>query len=99
MNFGSRVTFGRAGATTQGGYSHFTEICSGSGAGSYLRRIDSCITHLKAQGPSSTCNESKEEEDDLREGLAADGALEGTLAGVDALVHLGGRFSMSEVPL
>ena len=30
--------------------------------GSYLRLIDSCITHLKAQRPSRTCNESKEEE-------------------------------------
>ena len=28
-----------------------------------LRLIDSCITQLKAQGPSRTCNESKEEED------------------------------------
>ena len=28
-------------------------------AGSYLRLIDSCITQLKAQGPSRTCNESK----------------------------------------
>jgi len=27
-----------------------------------LRLIDSCITQLKAQGPSRTCNESKEEE-------------------------------------
>ena len=35
---------------------------SGSEAGSYLRLIDSCITQLKAQGPSRTCNESKEEE-------------------------------------
>ena len=34
---------------------------AGSEAGSYLRRIDSCITQLKAQGPSRTCNESKEE--------------------------------------
>jgi len=25
---------------------------------------DSCITQLKAQGPSRTCNESKEEEED-----------------------------------
>ena len=41
---------------------HFTEMCSGSEAGSYLRRIDSWITQLKAQGPSRTCNESKEEE-------------------------------------
>ena len=32
-------------------------------AGSYLRLIDSCITQLKAQGPSRTCNESKEEEE------------------------------------
>jgi len=37
-------------------------MCSGSEAGSYLRLIDSCITQLKAQGPSRTCNESKEEE-------------------------------------
>jgi len=29
----------------------------------YLRLIDSCITQLKAQGPSRTCNESKEEEE------------------------------------
>ena len=27
-----------------------------------LRLIDSCITQLKAQGPSRTCDESKEEE-------------------------------------
>ena len=38
------------------------ELCSGSEAGSYLRLTDSCITQLKAQGPSRTCNESKEEE-------------------------------------
>ena len=35
----------------------------GSEAGSYLRLIDSCITQLKAQGPSRTCTESKEEEE------------------------------------
>ena len=29
----------------------------------HLRLIDSCITQLKAQGPSRTCNESKEEEE------------------------------------
>jgi len=34
-----------------------------SEAGSYLRHIDSCITQLKAQGPSRTCIESKEEEE------------------------------------
>ena len=38
-------------------------MCSGSEADSYLRLIDSCITQLKAQGPSRTCNESKEEEE------------------------------------
>ena len=39
-----------------------------SEAGSYLRLIDFCITQLKAQGPSKTCNESKEEqEEDLSE--------------------------------
>ena len=38
------------------------EMCSGSEAGSYLRLIDSCITQLKAQEPSRTCNERKEEE-------------------------------------
>jgi len=36
---------------------------SGSEAGSYLRLIDACITQLMAQGPSMTCNESKEEEE------------------------------------
>jgi len=36
----------------------------GCEAGSYLRLIDSCITQLKAQGPSRTCNESNEEEED-----------------------------------
>jgi len=30
---------------------------------SSLRLVDSCITQLKAQGPSRTCNESKEEEE------------------------------------
>ena len=38
-------------------------MCCGAKAGSYLRLIDSCITQLKAQGPSRTCNESKEEEE------------------------------------
>ena len=42
--------------------SQLRDIC-GSEAGSYLRLIDSCITQLKAQGPSRTYNESKEEEE------------------------------------
>ena len=37
---------------------------SGSEAGAYLRLIDSCITQLTAQGPSRTCNESNDEEED-----------------------------------
>ena len=47
-------------------------MCSGSEAGSYLRLIDSCITQLKAQGPSRTCNESKEEEGGYVEGEGAE---------------------------
>ena len=43
---------------------YFTEMCSGSEAGSYLMLIDSCITQLKAQGPSRPCHESKEEEEE-----------------------------------
>jgi len=34
-------------------------------AGSYSRLIDSCITQLKAQGPFRTCNESKDEEEEV----------------------------------
>jgi len=41
-----------------------TTLQKGSEAGSYLRLIDSCITLLKAQGPSRACNESKEEEEE-----------------------------------
>jgi len=47
---------------------HFTEMCCGTEAGSYLRLIDSCITQRKAQRPSRTCNESKEEEEEHFEG-------------------------------
>ena len=43
-----------------------TEMCGGTEAGSYLRLTDSCITQFKAQGPSRTCNESKEEEEEFR---------------------------------
>jgi len=39
---------------------------------------ESCITQLKAQGPASTCNESKEEdEDSCGEGLVDDRGMEG----------------------
>ena len=40
--------------------------CSGSEAGSYLRLIDSCITQIKAQGPSRSCNKSTEEEEEAQ---------------------------------
>ena len=49
----------------EGVNNHLAEMCSSSEAVSYLRLIDSCITQLKAQGPSRTCNESKKEEEDL----------------------------------
>ena len=39
-------------------------MCSGSEAGSCFRLIDSCVTQLKAQGPSRTCTESKDEEEE-----------------------------------
>ena len=47
---------------TLGKNNHLTEMCSGSEAGSYSRRIDVCISQLKAQRPSRTCHESQEEE-------------------------------------
>ena len=39
---------------------------------SAARLIDSCITQLKAQGPSRTCNESKEEEKNITLGRSFD---------------------------
>jgi len=46
---------------------------SGSEEGSYLRCTDYCITQLKAQRPSMTCNESKEKVSGWKygEGLAS----------------------------
>ena len=41
---------------------------------SYLRLIDFCITQPKAQGPSRTSNESKEEEEDSRGRLSGMGS-------------------------
>ena len=38
------------------------EMCIGSEVGSHSRLIDFCVTQLKAQGPSRTCNATKEEE-------------------------------------
>ena len=40
-------------------------MCFGTEESSYLRLTDSCITRLKADGPSRTCKESKEEDEDL----------------------------------
>ena len=48
-------------------WSHWLSI---GAIGSYLRLTDFCITQLKAQGPSRTCNESKEEEEEALEPLA-----------------------------
>ena len=41
---------------------------SGSEAGSFLRRMDSCITQLEVQGPSRTCYDGKEDEEEEVEG-------------------------------
>ena len=49
-------------AATGGGTGQ--QKCCATEAGSYLRRIVSCVTQLKAQGPSRTCNNSKEEEEE-----------------------------------
>ena len=50
------------------GYEPF-DLHRGAKAGSYLRLIDSCITQLKAQGPSRTCDESKEEQEKGGQGI------------------------------
>ena len=47
---------------SSGSSMHSSPCVAVTEAGSYLRLIDSCITQIKAQGPSRTCNESKEEE-------------------------------------
>ena len=39
------------------------KMCCGTEEGSCLRLVDSCITQLKAQGPSRTCNESTEDKE------------------------------------
>jgi len=51
------------------------KVRCGTEAGSYLRRIDSYITQPTAQGPSRTCNESKEEEEEKVRAGAARGAF------------------------
>jgi len=51
-----------------------TEMRCGDEAGSYLRLVDSFITELEAQRLSRTCNESKEEAEDVGGGRG-----EGTL--------------------
>ena len=54
---------------------HFTEMCCGSEAGSYLRLIDSCVTQLRLKdllGPVPS--ESKEEEEE-KQARKADEAL------------------------
>ena len=45
---------------------HWLAASAMGGGAAYLRLMDSCITHLKDQGPSRTCNESKEEENSHR---------------------------------
>jgi len=50
---------GASGGRSRGDEDLRAQVCP-----STLRLLDSCITQLKAQGPSSTCNESKEEEEE-----------------------------------
>jgi len=49
----------------------FSGAVDGTCFRSYLRLIDSCVTQLKAQGPSRTCNESKSEEEEEEEEASA----------------------------
>ena len=49
--------------SSQSKNNHFAKMCCGNEAVSYSRLIDSCIAQRKAQGPSRTCDESKEEEE------------------------------------
>ena len=53
--------------------------------GSYLRLIDSCITQLKAQAPSRTCNESKEDERSVATGVSRDGLQSQWTGSMDGL--------------
>jgi len=69
-------------------------MCSGTEAGSYLKRIDSCITQLQAQGPSRTCNESKE-----KEVQGTDRMMVPSAAGVDGLAARTEMCSGSETGL
>ena len=56
-------------------------------AGSCLRLIDSCIPQFRAQGPSRTCNENQEEEE---EDLSAQMQYERpTLADTEGEVRVG----------
>ena len=50
-------------------------MCCGNEAGSYSRLKDSSITQLKAQRPSRTCNESKEEQEEAYLGGADSDAV------------------------
>jgi len=67
-----------------------SQKCAVAEAGSYLRLVDSCITQLKVQGPSGTCNESQE-------GLpACDAAIGPSCAGGWAMTRLPTRYSARE---
>jgi len=78
---------------------HFTEICSGSETVAYLRLIDSCITQLKAQGPSRTCNESKEEEEEDSGEQKAPASREASLQSLKRVCKVGKEFAKLETCL
>ena len=70
-----RIVLHRLPFASQFKNTYSAEMCSGSEAGLYLRLIDFCITQLKAQGPSRTCNESKYEEESSARSAAHCSAL------------------------
>ena len=82
LGFGYRDSLSGVGFSVQGSRS------IGSEAGSYWRLIDSCITQLKAQGPSRTCNESKEEEGVSR---ISEGRIPGSGFRIQDLVRQGSQ--------
>ena len=64
-----------------------------------MQLIDSCITQLKAQGPSRTCNESKEEaEEEVWEGWAPGGmSCKTRVYPIEALLLLYSRYRSYQV--
>ena len=65
MVYGSELRVSSLGFRVQGSGCRVQGEGRWSPACSNMRLRDSCITQLKAQGPSRTCDESKEEEEEV----------------------------------